>query len=53
LPLSARAAGVIVRAIERGERNMADKTTFVLIHGAWGGGWNYQRVARALRAERT
>jgi pimeloyl-ACP methyl ester carboxylesterase len=29
---------------------MADKkTTFVLIHGAWGGGWNYQRVAEALR----
>jgi pimeloyl-ACP methyl ester carboxylesterase len=26
------------------------KTTFVLIHGAWGGGWNYQRVAEALRA---
>lgn len=29
---------------------MAEKpATFVLIHGAWGGGWNYQRVARALR----
>jgi pimeloyl-ACP methyl ester carboxylesterase len=29
---------------------MAEKrTTFVLIHGAWGGGWNYQRVAEALR----
>ncbi len=27
------------------------RTTFVLIHGAWGGGWNYQRVAEALRAE--
>jgi pimeloyl-ACP methyl ester carboxylesterase len=26
------------------------KTTFVLIHGAWGGGWNYQRVAERLRA---
>ena len=26
------------------------KTTFVLIHGAWGGGWNYQRVAEALRS---
>jgi pimeloyl-ACP methyl ester carboxylesterase len=26
------------------------KTTFVLIHGAWGGGWNYQRVGEALRA---
>lgn len=24
--------------------------TFVLIHGAWGGGWNYQRVAKQLRA---
>jgi pimeloyl-ACP methyl ester carboxylesterase len=28
-----------------------DRTTFVLIHGAWGGGWNYQRVADALRAK--
>src|SRR5690554_1295492 len=28
-----------------------ERTTFVLIHGAWGGGWNYQRVARMLRAE--
>lgn len=27
------------------------KSTFVLIHGAWGGGWNYQRVAEALRAQ--
>jgi pimeloyl-ACP methyl ester carboxylesterase len=26
------------------------KTTFVLIHGAWGGGWNYQRVGDALQA---
>jgi pimeloyl-ACP methyl ester carboxylesterase len=26
-------------------------TMFVLIHGAWGGGWNYQRVANALRAQ--
>jgi pimeloyl-ACP methyl ester carboxylesterase len=26
------------------------KTTFVLIHGAWGGGWNYQRVAETLRS---
>ena len=23
---------------------------FVLVHGAWGGGWGYQAVARALRA---
>jgi pimeloyl-ACP methyl ester carboxylesterase len=30
---------------------MAGKSTFVLIHGAWGGGWNYQRVARALRVQ--
>jgi pimeloyl-ACP methyl ester carboxylesterase len=28
-----------------------DRTTFVLIHGAWGGGWNYQRVAERLRAQ--
>lgn len=28
-----------------------DKTTFVLVHGAWGGGWNYQRVAALLRAQ--
>jgi len=27
------------------------KTTFVLVHGAWGGGWNYQRVAEVLRAK--
>ena len=24
---------------------MAGKTTFVLIHGAWGGGWKFARVA--------
>ena len=29
----------------------SERTTFVLIHGAWGGGWNYQRVAEALRAK--
>jgi pimeloyl-ACP methyl ester carboxylesterase len=28
-----------------------NRTTFVLIHGAWGGGWNYQRVAESLRAQ--
>jgi pimeloyl-ACP methyl ester carboxylesterase len=28
-----------------------DRKTFVLIHGAWGGGWNYQRVAERLRAQ--
>ena len=28
-----------------------ERTTFVLIHGAWGGGWNYQRVGEALRAK--
>ncbi|SFS73041.1 alpha/beta fold hydrolase [Paenibacillus sp. BC26] len=25
-------------------------TTFVLVHGAWGGGWNWRFVAKALRA---
>lgn len=25
--------------------------TFVLVHGAWGGGWYYARVARNLRAQ--
>src|SRR3712207_3108483 len=25
-------------------------TTYVLVHGAWGGGWKYARVAEALRA---
>jgi pimeloyl-ACP methyl ester carboxylesterase len=25
-------------------------TTYVLVHGAWGGGWKYARVADALRA---
>ncbi len=24
--------------------------TYVLVHGAWGGGWGYQKVAHALRA---
>ncbi|HVI61936.1 MAG TPA: alpha/beta fold hydrolase, partial [Bradyrhizobium sp.] len=24
-------------------------TTFVLVHGAWHGGWCYKRVARLLR----
>src|SRR5690606_1208532 len=42
-----RRAAIVVR----GEDAMAKRSTFVLIHGAWGGGWNYQRVADALRAE--
>jgi pimeloyl-ACP methyl ester carboxylesterase len=25
-------------------------TTYVLVHGAWGGGWKFARVAQALRA---
>lgn len=29
---------------------MVSRTTFVLVHGAWGGGWNYQRVGERLRA---
>jgi dienelactone hydrolase len=24
-------------------------TTFVLVHGAWGGGWQWRGVARLLR----
>src|SRR5262245_51300291 len=24
-------------------------TTFVLVHGAWGGGWNWRFVAKAIR----
>ncbi len=24
-------------------------TTFVLCHGAWGGGWGWARIARILR----
>jgi pimeloyl-ACP methyl ester carboxylesterase len=27
-----------------------DMTTFVLVHGAWGGGWEWRRVARGLQA---
>ncbi|WP_437568406.1 alpha/beta fold hydrolase [Sorangium sp. So ce542] len=29
---------------------MAKKTTYVLVHGAWHGGWCYRRVAAPLRA---
>lgn len=29
---------------------MAEPATFVLVHGAWHGGWCYARVARLLRA---
>jgi pimeloyl-ACP methyl ester carboxylesterase len=28
----------------------ADVATFVLVHGAWGGGWQWRGVARVLRA---
>jgi len=24
--------------------------TYILVHGAWGGGWSYQTIARGLRA---
>jgi pimeloyl-ACP methyl ester carboxylesterase len=27
-----------------------DSTTFVLVHGAWGGGWHWRRVADRLRS---
>jgi pimeloyl-ACP methyl ester carboxylesterase len=31
-------------------KNDPDKKTFLLVHGAWHGGWCYGRVARLLRA---
>ena len=51
VPLSKREVGGYSQSTNSGEDMAKDGTTFVLIHGAWGGGWNYQRVARALRAE--
>src|SRR5690242_8483523 len=31
-------------------RNVCGKSTFVLVHGAWRGGWCWERVAGLLRA---
>ena len=30
-------------------RNCSDVPVFVIVHGAWGGGWEWRSVARALR----
>src|SRR4029079_9821821 len=34
----------------RGGRPNVTSTTFVLVHGAWGGGWHWRRVADRLRS---
>src|SRR5215472_13669315 len=36
-----------LRPTAKGARTIM--TTFVLVHGAWHGGWRYKRVARLLR----
>src|SRR5262245_34243335 len=37
-------------ASEAGYRGRCTMATFVLVHGAWGGGWAWRPVASALRA---
>src|SRR4051794_40381551 len=33
-----------------GQRRRCAMATFVIVHGAWGGGWGWREVATALRA---
>jgi pimeloyl-ACP methyl ester carboxylesterase len=35
---------------QRGKQVAPTSTTFVLVHGAWGGGWHWRRVADRLRS---
>ena len=53
--LAATAAGVAASALPAGPltrpaRAQARKATFVLVHGAWHGGWAWQRMTPMLRA---
>ncbi len=48
---SAATVGVVTAAGNAGIASVTDKPrTFVLVHGAWHGGWCWRRVADVLRA---
>jgi pimeloyl-ACP methyl ester carboxylesterase len=40
-----------LRVYPRRLRNGAEMSVFVLVHGSWGGGWQWRQVANALRAQ--
>jgi pimeloyl-ACP methyl ester carboxylesterase len=46
--LSAAAAGVAVFGISEAMAQAGTRKTFVLVHGAWHGGWCWRRVADIL-----
>jgi pimeloyl-ACP methyl ester carboxylesterase len=51
--LLASGAGLLAQASAQNtdrEAGMSEKRDFVLVHGAWSGGWCYARVAELLRA---
>ena len=39
----------IIGCIDAADGERLTMTNFVLIHGAWHGGWCYERIARLLR----